>query len=82
MTGDMVSIDTGRMHGKSEILWAIVGQMMEIDPKWACSDVLSTLCGRMEEYLSNTDRWTLRRLSTEFRDMIARMPDEVKECTN
>lgn len=79
MTGDMVSIDTGRMHGKSEILWAIVGQMMEIDPKWACSDVLSTLCGRMERYLSNADMRTLRRLSMEFRDMIARMPDEVKE---
>ena len=75
----MVSIDSGRMYGKSEILWAIVGQMMEIDPKWACSDVLSTLCGRMVKYLSNTDMRTLRRLSTEFRDMITRMLDEVKE---
>ena len=76
MTGDMVSIDTGRMHGESEVLWAIVGQMVEIDPKWACSDVLSTLCGRMEKYLSEVDRGTLRRLSMEFRDIITRMNEK------
>ena len=76
MTGDMVSIDTGRMHGKSEVLWAIVGQMVEINPKWACSDVLSTLCGRMEKYLSEIDRGALRRLSMEFRDIITRMNEK------
>lgn len=74
MMEDMENINNGRMVGKSEVVWAIMEQMDEINPSWACEDVWSTLRAQMDMYLSDEDKRKLRTIDMKVRELIKKMP--------
>ena len=67
----MDKYDVGKIIGKSEVVWAIMEQMKEIDVKWAAEDLWSTICAYLSKHLTAQGQVDLRHIDMEFRTMLS-----------
>ena len=67
----MDKYDVGKIIGKSEVVWAIMEQMKEIDVKWAVEDLWSTICAYLSKHLTAQGQIDLRHIDMEFRTMLS-----------
>lgn len=63
--------EIGRMKGKSEVVWELMGQMKDIDVKWAAEDLWSTICAYLSKHLTSQGQTDLRHIDMEFRTMLS-----------
>lgn len=69
---DKTKTEAGLMKGKSEVIWDVHQQMRNIDQRWACEDLVSTLIASLKECKLN--KTTITRLDIELRDLIKEIP--------